>query len=378
MFLFERIFGICTYMLVLIFACFILVKTSISCKSVFRFYLFCLCIMAFFYKPYVTADLYRIFEQMAYFSSLDFDLFWKDYVLNSSSPASRLLFWFFGKTGINALLPAFSAFFCYSLIFYTIRKTKQLFNISNQTVAIVLFHIMTTSIFISVVGGIRMMLALSMITFSYFRATVEKKITVIEILFFIVSTFIHTTSFVAIGIVALTLLFDSNKSALKKIGSAVAIGVIAAVFVVKFSGTAQGLYNKFLDYILGDKHSDMWEYLMGAFITVVLLLVFGEFRHLRKDFDCSNVNKCNLAAVFCVILAICFCFEFSIFYRFGGHLAVMFSIPSMMIALEKTKGKSSVFIRGVDLKTLVILLSCIIAAISCARGSLCSLKFFEL
>jgi hypothetical protein len=315
---------------------------------------------------------------MAYFSSLDFDLFWKNYVLNSSSPASRLLFWFFGKTGINALLPAFSAFFCYSLIFYTIRKTKQLFNISNQTVAIVLFHIMTTSIFISVVGGIRMMLALSMITFSYFRATVEKKITVIEILFFIVSTFIHTTSFVAIGIVALTLLFDSNKSALKKIGSAVAIGVIAAVFVVKFSGTAQGLYNKFLDYILGDKHSDMWEYLMGAFITVVLLLVFGEFRHLRKDFDCSNVNKCNLAAVFCVILAICFCFEFSIFYRFGGHLAVMFSIPSMMIALEKTKGKSSVFIRGVDLKTLVILLSCIIAAISCARGSLCSLKFFEL
>ena len=87
-----------------------------------------------------------------------------------------------------------------------------------------------------------------------------------------------------------------------------------------------------------------------------------------------------MAAVFCVVIAICFCFEFSIFYRFGGHVAVMFSIPSMMISVDRSAKEStisSIFVKGVDLQTIVILCSCIIAVISCTRGSLSSLKFFE-
>ena len=244
MFLFERLFGIGTYMVALISVCFLLAKTNISCKSALRFYLICLCSMAFFYKPYITADLYRIFEQMDYFSSMDFDLFWNDFVLESSTPIARLLFWLFGKTGINELLPAFSALFCYSLIFYVVRKTKQLYDISNQTVAIVLFFIMTTSMYISVIGGIRMMIALSMLTFSYFRVTVENKIKIIDILFFIASIFIHAMSFVVIGIIALTLLFDSNRNVLKKIGYAFVIGLVGGVFIVRFSDTIHGLFEK--------------------------------------------------------------------------------------------------------------------------------------
>lgn len=377
MFLVERIFGISTYMLVLVLVCFLLAKTNIACKSVLRFYLLCLCIIAFFYKPYVTGDLYRIFNQMSYFAAIDFDLFWNNFVLESSIPVSRLLFWLFGKTGINELLPTFSAFFCYSLIFYVINKTKQLYNISNQTVAIVIFFIMTTSIYISVIGGIRMMIALSMIVFGCFRTTVEKKITIMEILCFIAAIFIHAMGLVVIGIFAITFLFDSNKNLLKKIGYAFAIGIIGCVFVFKFTDTMYGLYRKFLDYVLGDKHSDPWEYLMGGVIILLLLLIFLEFRYIHKDIEYQNVNKCNLAAIFCVVLAICFHFEFSIFYRLGGHLAILFAIPSIMISLEKTKGRSSLFFKGIDLKTVVMLLSCIVAVISCTRGSLCSLKFFE-
>lgn len=378
MFLVERIFGIGTYMLVLFLVCILLAKTNMSCKSILRLYLLCLSGMAFFYKPYITADLYRIFEQMNYFSSMEFKLFWNECALKSSIPVSRLLYWLFGKTGCNELLPAFSALFCYSCIFYVVRKTKQLYDISNQTVAIAIFFIMTTSMYISVIGGIRMMMALSMLTFSYFRMTVEKKIKVVDILFVITSIFVHAMSVVVIVIIALTLLVDSDRNIFKKIGYAIAIGLIGGVFVVRFSNTVQVMFEKFLEYVLGDKHSDPWEYLMGIFIIILLLLVFSEFRLIRRAGDCSAVNKYNMAAVFCVIVAICFCFEFSIFYRFGGHLAVMFSIPSVMISIEKTEGKSSTFFKRVDLRTMVILFSCIIAVISCTRGSLCSLKFFEL
>ena len=91
-----------------------------------------------------------------------------------------------------------------------------------------------------------------------------------------------------------------------------------------------------------------------------------------------EVSKYNLAAFFCVVFAIFFCFEFSMFYRFGGQLAVMFSIPSLLISIDKTKGTSSKLFKGADLQTIVVLFSCIIALVSCARGSLSSLKFFVL
>ena len=378
MFLIERIFGISSYMLVLLLVCFLLSKTNMPCKSALRFYLFCLSVMAFFYKPYITADLYRIFEQMDYFSSMDFDQFWNDFVLDSSTPLSRLLYWFFGKTGCNKLLPVFSACFCYSLMFYVIEKTKQLYDISKKTVAIVLFFIMTTSMYISVIGGIRMMIALSMLTFSCFRMTVEKRVKVFDIFFFIAPIFIHAMSFVVIVIIVLTLIFDYGRNTFKKIKYMFVVALCGCAFVVKFSGTVQRLFDKFLEYVLGDKHSDPWEYLMGIFIIIILFLVFTEYRSIRRSGCCLEVNRYNIAAVFCVILAVCFCFEFSIFYRFAGHLAVMFSIPSMMISLDKTEGRSSILFRGINLKTLVILLSCIVAALSCTRGSLCSLKFFEL
>ena len=235
MFLVERLFGISIYMLVLIFVCFLLVKTNTSCRAALRFYLVCLCCMAFFYKPYITADLYRIFEQMNFFSTMEFDFFWKNFALESSIPLARLIFWFFGKIGYNELLPVFSTLFCYSLIFYVVNKTKQQFDISKQTVATELFFIMSTSMYISVIGGIRMMMALSMLTFSYFRMTIEKKIKIIDVLFFIASVFIHAMSFVVIGIVALTLLFESDRNVFKKIGYALGIGVAGCAFIVRFS-----------------------------------------------------------------------------------------------------------------------------------------------
>lgn len=378
MFLFERLFGIGTYMLILSLVCFLLEKTNISCRSILRFYLLCLCCMAFFYKPYKTADLYRIYEQMNSFSSINFNSFWKEFAVESSIPIARLMYWFFSKIGINELLPAFSAFFCYSLIFYIIRKTKQIYDISNQTVATVLFFIMTTSMYISVIGGIRMMIALAMITFGYFRMTVEKKIRIIDILFLIASIFIHAMSLVAIGICTVALLFDSDKSIAKKIGYALIVLTAGGIFVTKFSNTVRGVYEKFLVYIMGAKHSDPWEYLMGFFIIITLLLILLETRYIQKTDKYLGVNKSNIAAGLCIVLAIAFCSEFSIFYRFGGHLAVMFAIPAMMVSIEKTKGQSSLLFKGVSLRSVVILLSCIIAVISCTRGSLSSLKFFEL
>lgn len=378
MFLLERMFGIGVYMLILLYVCLVLAKTNVSCRSILRGYLVCLCVMAFLYKPYVTADLYRLYEQIDFFATMELERFWQDYAIPSSTPVARLLFWCIGKIGIKPLLPAISAFLCYSFVFYIVNKTKKIYAISNQSVAVVLFFVMTTSIYISVIGGIRMMLALSMIAFSYFRATVEKKRSVLDLLLYTVSIFIHVTALPILAICVFSSLIDFKKKFARRIILAVLACLGGVVLLVRFNSTVNQLYQKFLAYVLGDRYSDPWEYVMGALIIMALAVTFMEFRPFRTDDECRAVKGLNSVAIFCVIIAICFCFEFSIFYRFGGHFAVMFSIPSMMVALEKTKGKPSAVIKGVDFRTVLLLLSMIIAVISCARGSLSSLKFFEL
>ena len=378
MFLYERIFGFGLYMLVLLFVCVLLTKTNASCKSTLRFYIICLCTMAFFYKPYITGDLYRIYEQMTFFSAMQFSYFWENYALTSSVPIARVLFWCISKTGVNALLPVFSSFVCFSLIFHIINKTQKMFSVSKKNVAYVLFFVMTTSIYISVIGGIRMMLALAMITFSFFRGTVEKKVSFIDILIYLVSVFIHTTSVIVIGICVLVTIFDSKKRFLRRLGFIFVVGIAGFVFARNFNSIINSVYLKFIDYVLGDRHSDMWEYIMGTLIVIQLLVLLVEFHRLHKEEGLKDLRSYNCAMLWCVIIAVVFCFEFSIFYRFAGHLAVIFSIPMMLVTLEKSNGRPSRVVRWMDFKGILMVISAAIAAISCTRGSLSSLKFFEL
>lgn len=379
MFLFERVFGFSLYMFVLLFVCVLLSKTTLSCKITLRFYIFCLCIMAFFYEPYITADLYRTFEMMSYFAEMDFHYFWANYVYGDSTAVAKLLYWCIGKTGINALLPTFSAFTCYSFIFYIILRTKKLFSVSKQNVAYVLFFVMTTSIYISVIGGIRMMLALSMIAFSYFRNTIEKKGNFFDIFLYVAALFLHTMSLPVIGICVVVALLNSSAKYASKFVVSITIGVLFCIFLNNFSYIAGGLYEKILHYIVqGNGYYDMWEYIMGSLVLIMLLFFIYEFRPLSGSEDCRILKAYNAVTVWSMVIAVCFCFEFSIFYRFGGQLAVIFSIPMMMVTLEKTSGKQSRVLKGTDIRSIFMLLSLIIAFISCTRGSLSSLKFFIL
>lgn len=378
MFIFERIFGFSVYMLILLFVCFLLTKTNATCKSIFKIYIVSLCTMAFFYKPYITADLYRIYKTMNFFAEMNFSYFWENFMFTSSTPVARILYWIVGKTGINALLPAFSAFICYSFIFYIINKTQELFLVQKKNVAYVLFFVMTTSIYISVIGGIRMMLALSMIAFSYFRGTVEKKVNFFDILLYGLAIFIHAMSLVLIVICFSVAVLDAKKSLAKKIIMIFAAGGIGLIFLTDFSNITSNVYEKALEYILGDRHSDVWEYIMGIIIMIILMILLREYRYIRKDDDCLALRSYSVVNVICILIALVFCFEFSIFYRFVGHVAVILSIPMMLVTLKKTNGKPCRTISKMDFRSVLLVMSTIVALISCTRGSLSSLKFFEL
>lgn len=379
MFLFERVFGFSLYMFVLLFVCILLSKTTLSSKITLRFYIFCLCVMAFFYEPYITADLYRTFEMMSYFAEMDFRYFWANYAYGDSTAIAKLLYWCIGKTGINSLLPVFSAFACYSFIFYIILKTQKLFSVSKKNVAYVLFFVMTTSIYISVIGGIRMMLALSMIAFSYFRNTIEKKGNLFDVFLYVAAFFLHTMSLPVIGIGIVVAVLNSSSKFASKFVTFIAIAVLFCVLLNKYRYFIDDLYEKILYYIVqGNGYYDIWEYIMGCLILFVLLFLMYEFHRFQETAEYRILKPYNAVMLWSMVIAVCFCFEFSIFYRFGGQLAVIFSIPMMMVTLEKTSGKQSRVLKGTDFRSILMLLNLIIAFISCTRGSLSSLKFFVL
>jgi hypothetical protein len=379
MFLLERIIGFGLYMLILLLACLFLVRARVSLRTVLRVYLVFLCAMAFFYKPYITADLYRTYETMSYYATFGFLQFFDTLVVGSSNPLSRLLFYMIGKTGVYALLPLLSALISYSFIFYVLTRTQDRYNISNTNAACVLFFVMTTSMYISVIGGIRMMLALTMILFAYFRIAVEKKFGVLEVVLSLSSLLIHGMSYAAIAVCVLAWLFDAERPIARRLAVGVVFAAVALLFFARFTSVAHGLYEKFLGYLQGDIFSDPWEYLMGALIMALLLLAFYENAQMRREGrGVSETNPLRVSAVLCMAIALCFCFEFTIFYRFGGQLAVLFAMPTLMITLERTEGRSSRLLPRFDFRTLLMLLGIVIAVVSCTRGSLSSLKFFEL
>lgn len=334
--------------------------------------------MAYFYKPYITADLYRTYEIASYFGTLNFPYFWTNYVITSPTPVARLLFWFVGKIGIYQILPVLAAFVCYSIIFHIINKTQRIFSISNQNIASSLFFIMSTSIYISVIGGIRMMLAVSLICFCFFRESVEGKTNILNAIFYILAIFLHATASLIIAIRFIMTIFDSRKKPIQRVFSVAAILAIGLIFVANFQYVVSDLLEKVDSYLYGDKYSDVWEYIMGFLILLLLFLSICAYWPIRKTAICKSLQTYNSVAVICMIISLMFCFEFSIFYRFGAHIAVILSTPMILVSLEKANTNDHGLFRLIDFRSVLIILSTLIALISCARGSLSSLKFFEL
>ena len=72
MFIIERLIGVTIYSLFLFLICILLKFTTISSRLIIRIYFVFLCVLSFFYEPYITADLYRIFGAMDLYAGVEF------------------------------------------------------------------------------------------------------------------------------------------------------------------------------------------------------------------------------------------------------------------------------------------------------------------
>jgi len=89
----ARLIGIGTFAYCLAMICLLILYTNISLKGLLGWYASVLAVMGFFYEPYITADLYRIREMMVTFAAMELQTFVRTYVVTSSVPVARMMYW---------------------------------------------------------------------------------------------------------------------------------------------------------------------------------------------------------------------------------------------------------------------------------------------
>ncbi len=374
MFLVERLIGVSIYSYILIMICVLIAFSTLRVKGILWLYLLLLAGMGYCYKPYITADLYRIFQATEWYATMDFPGFFRTLVITSSVPVSRILFWLVGKTGLPHLLPVISSFVSYGCIFYIIEHAGNRFSISRQNVAVALFFVMSTSIYISVIGGIRMMMAISLIAFCFYRESVERKRNILHIALCLIAVFMHDMALIVLVILAISIIFDRQKPSSQKLLWTVILAAMAIGGILYFNTKILRILDKSMGYIQGESYYDVWEYLMGGILLISFFLISWKFKPLRKEY--ASINRLNTASTIATCIAILFCYVFSIFYRFVGHLVPILTLPIIMITLEKTKDGSCRQFKVISLQSMMILLSIALLFIGASRGSLSALKFF--
>ena len=379
MFLFERLFGVATYIYLLVIACLLIGFTNVKSKNIFRLYTVALCVMGFFYTPSETGDLYRTFNTMEWYAGMEFSYFFENLVATSSVPVSRILYWLVGTTGIYNLLPVISSLVSYSLIFYTMEKTQTIYSISRKNVAIALFLLMTTSIYISVVGGVRMTIAMSLIVFCFFRESVEHKFRWYDILLYIIAVFMHDMAIIILAVRLLSPILDSRRKILTRVVLAVIVVFLGVVFVFAFDSLWSQIFDKIVEYLFEPGYYDVWEYIIGAVLFLTYFVVAVKFRPYNRNTLYSDIKVYNICMVLSAVIALVFCFEFSIFYRFIGHLVPLLGLPMTMVTLQESQNSAETEKnKQVSFQSVILFFGIIILILSCARGSLSSLKFFTL
>lgn len=385
MFILERLIGVGLYTFLLVFICFFMVgKSYKTIKRTLCLYTVILSFLAFFYVPYETADLYRIYETMVLLKKKTFE----QIISSSNLSLGNVYYWIVAQTGVPQLLPAINAFICYNCIFYIICKMVQKYKISGRNAAIALFFYMATGTYIFVISGIRSMLGITLMSFCFFRECVEKKFNVFHIFIYVLAFLIHHYVAILIAIRLVVAIIDRKVSLKKKLIYIVIVVLSVAIIVHVFPNYIKQVIDKAEGYLTGNAYSYLWDYVVGVLVllmNIYLLSAYGkiERKNIQRDF-----HSLYLFAVLLCLVGICFCFEFSIFHRTTVYVVPIICLPIWLVLLEKKQSKieknCNVYAIGCSKIGKVINVDvclgmyAVILFLSCFHGTLCSLKFFVL
>ena len=379
MFLIERIVSLLTYTVALVATCYLIGRVARKqYKIILTIYWLILAVLAFNYKPHVTADLYRLREYIQYWIYLD----WSDvikYALGNSTPIWVLYSYVVSKLGNINWLQTITCLWCFGNVFYIISHEIERYNIKSKYRAELLFYVMAVGAFyLQTISGIRSMLGISIVAFCLYKEIVEKKSIVAHLPLWLFAALIHTSTMILVISRFLFLLVQSQ-GVVKKILMSTIVCVLA-IFSLKYLGEyIRTSFAYGLVYLNDEEeYTYIWEIIIGLIETIETLYVLTNYKKniTNKGYKTVEHRLGSLylfTLIWTVISIVALPFSYTVFRRYT-MLCTVTSIPLVAFLFGTGESKSE----DKRIFRMTFALSFLIFALSGVRGDLCGYKFFVL
>ncbi len=376
MFLTERFVSLSVYAAALFAACRLMkYAKKDQYRGVLACYLAVLCVFAFMYKPYITADLYRLRTYISYWIHMPFKKALQ-YALKHSNQSWTLYSYFVSKLPDENWLQTVSCFWTFGNLFCIVGGVIKSSGLKREDRSLALFWIMSVgAIFLQTISGIRTMLGFSLVAFCFYRETAEGKSMVRHLPLYAVAALFHSASVVLVVSRILFVLIESGslRKRVLAIGAAVLGAGVAALYL---RGNLKTIIRAVRFYLFGgNEYTYYWEIMIGLLEMARIIIVLYEYRKMagglgRKD---GRSAAWKFTAIWAAVSLAALPFSYTVFRRYT-MFCTMTGLSIMGVTLEKERGRGG----GNRLAGALWAISLAIFLISLVRGDICGYKFFVL
>lgn len=386
MYLIGRVISLIIFVIFLLGVC-ISIKYSRSRKIsilILKLYIAILSMMGYFFIPHTGADVTRLIPLMMSYKNTSISNLLV-YLTNTSAPAVTFYYFILAKMNNPHLLPAITAFitfsFCFGVLINILRYEKK---IKGIEIAISLFIFMSRGLTLQIISNIRTIMSLSIIGWcAYQEFYRNKKIKSLIFLYLLGASF-HVMGQVMFLYRIFYFMIENSKNKLHKlmkIALTIFILVIVCIYGEKYLNNIFQKTSSYLNSSLsGTGYVYLWEKILSIMSIIVCIYLIRWFNHSNKinikkrkqDLGSRSTKKLIKYIIPLVVIDILVMFiEFNFFQRTSWYLTIL-CIPLTVYTIREGKGLKN----SIKYQRMLIIFSVVMLLLACARGDLCSLKFF--
>lgn len=386
MYLIGRLISLIIFVVILFIVC-ISIKYSRSRKIsilILKVYIVILTIMGYFFIPHLGADVTRLIPiMMSYRHSSISNLL--VYLTNSSTPAVKVYYFVLSKMNNPNLLPATAAFitfsFCFGVLINILRYEKK---IKSIEIAISLFIFMSRGLTLQIISNIRTIMSLSIIGWCIYQEFYRNKKIKSLVLLYLLGASFHVMGQVMFLYRIVYFVIENSKNRfhkLMKIALTIFILAIICIYGQKYLNNLVELTDLYFNAsVRGIGYSYIWEKILSIMSIAFCIYLIKWFNHSNKinikkrteDLGSRSTKKLIKYIIPLVVIDILAMFiEFNFFQRTSWYLTIL-CIPLVVYTIREGKRLKS----SIKYQRVLIIFSIIMLLLACARGDLCSLKFF--
>ena len=384
MYIVGRLLSLIIYAIVLAAVCYIITnsqnKKKINCVLIL--YIIILGFMGYFFIPHTGADLYRLLNTMKYYSNGDWSVI-KNRILETSTPGTGLYFCLVGKLNNDHLLPAISVIITFSFCFYILKSESDAPDTKPMYIALALFAFMSRGLMMQIISNIRTIMALSICAVCVYMEFYKNKKMISVLPIYILAASLHVMGQVVFLYRIIFLMMEKARSPIQIIFRLICTGFLCSIVWIYGQKYLSSLFEKGDFYATssatGNGYDYIWERILSVMSLLLLVYYLTKFFKYKKMNACDNSNNesvLNLVRYIYPLLfidVIAFFIEFNFFQRLSWYICIL-TMPLMISTFKLVNDEKEEKI----LKENTIAYCILMLALACARGDLCSLKFFEL